>query len=120
MHVKNGYLKTWRKKMSKDLLKEAIRLLKAGKQQFAPHTTNSDVDVFLAKMETYNLDKMEDTELPIHPVCHDCSFEKAIWPSNKRCETCEDGNRYLAKTSSLEGRIQQLEIRVAALEGKND
>jgi len=30
-------------------LKEAVSLLEAGKAQFAPHTTNSDVDEFLKK-----------------------------------------------------------------------
>lgn len=30
---------------------EAVRIIKQGKAQFAPHTTNSDVDVFLARAE---------------------------------------------------------------------
>jgi hypothetical protein len=33
-------------------LAEAVRYLRLGKAQFAPHTTNSDVDVFLARIAT--------------------------------------------------------------------
>jgi hypothetical protein len=41
-----------KKKTPADLqarLDQAIRLLRAGKARFTPHTTNSDVDVFLAE-----------------------------------------------------------------------
>ncbi len=38
-------------------LSEAIRLLESGKRQFAPNTTNSDVDMFLAKMKDKLLDQ---------------------------------------------------------------
>jgi len=34
------------------ILEAAIKLLKEGKRQFAPHTTNSDVDIFLERYDS--------------------------------------------------------------------
>lgn len=49
-------------------LEEALRLLREGKAEFAPHTTNSVLDDFLEKYSKYkmNMDK---------PKCEHCGTE---------------------------------------------
>jgi len=41
-------------------LEEAAKYLRIGKNQFAPHTTNSDVDMFLARLEKRQTDSCPD------------------------------------------------------------